>query len=146
MHLRGSSAALFLIVLVLLLVLILAGCGGGGDQSGNGGSQGGDGSGAEKQGEAPQGNAPQAKIALGTIKSVKPDRRKIILRPSTGVQGGERMIFKVRDDAEIELNDESAEMADVKEGQQAQIQYVVNDGKNRARVVSVISSGEGTGG
>jgi hypothetical protein len=145
MHLRGSSAALFFIVLVLLMVLILTGCGGGGDQSGNNGSQGGE-QGEAAQDKAPQGNAPQAKVALGTIKSVKPDRSKIILRPSTGVQGGERMIFKVRDDAEIELNDEPAEMADVKEGQQAQIQYVVNDGKNRARVVSVISSGEGTGG
>ncbi len=144
MHSRRSSTTLLLVAAILLAGL-LVGCGGGGDQAGNGGSQG-DGSDGEKQGEAPQGNAPQVKIALGTIISVKPDRSKIILRPSMEMQGGERMIFKVTKNAEITLNNEPAEMSDVKEGQQAQIQYVVVNELNRARSVALISNGEGDGG
>jgi hypothetical protein len=145
-RLRGLSAARFFIVPVLLAVLVLVGCGGDGDQSENGGSRGGgNGSGGEKQGKAPQGNAPQAKVALGTIISANPHRRKIVLRPSVEVQGGKRMVFKVRKDAEISLNDQPAEIADVKQGQAAQIEYIVKNEKNRARAVALISSGEGTG-
>ncbi len=145
MHLRRPPAAVFFVVSVLLAGL-LVGCGGG-DQSGSGGSQGGDGQqqGQAQQGEAQQGDPPEVKIALGRVISVVPDRRKIILRPSTEVQGGERMIFKVRDDAEISLNDQPAEMDGVQEGQQAQIEYIVVNELNRARRVELISEGEGTG-
>ncbi len=145
MHLRGPSAALFFIASILLAGL-LAGCAGGGDQAGNGGSQGGEGEqGQAAQGEGTQANALQFKIALGTIVSVKPDRRKIVLRPSTEQQG-DRLIFKVVDDAQITLNDQQAEMADVQEGQQAQIEYVTVNEQNRARTVELINSGEETGG
>ena len=139
MRTRIPSAAL----LLLAFILFLAGCGGGGDQSGNGGSQ--DGGGApdgkeQQQGEAPQQDAaPARKIALGTVVSVKPDKRKIDLRPTSEIQGGERMTFKVRKNAEITLDDKAAEMADVKEGQEAQIQYVVKNEVNRARSVALIS-------
>ena len=84
-------------------------------------------------------------MALATIVSVKPDMRKIVLRPSTEQQRN-RLIFKVVDDAVITLNDQQAEMADVQEGQQAQITYVVVNEQNRARVVALISGDEGTGG
>ena len=156
MHLRRPSAALLLVVTVLLAGL-LWGCGGGGNQSGSG-SQGGD---EEQQGEAQQGEAqqgggeqgqaaqggpPEAKIALGEVVAVAPDKRKIFLRPSTEVQGGERMAFKVKDNAEISLNDQPAEMDGVQEGQQAQIEYIVVNEQNRARRVELIGEGEGTGG
>src|ERR671916_2371306 len=134
MHLRGPSAALFFIAFILLAGL-LASCAGGGDQAGNGGSQGGEGEqGQAAQGEGTQANALQFKIALGTIVAVKPDRKKIVLRPSTEQQG-DRLTFKVVDDAQITLDDQQAEMADVQEGQQAQITYVVVNEQNRARVV-----------
>jgi hypothetical protein len=143
MHLRGPTAALSFIVSILLAGL-LAGCAGGGDQAGNGG--GGDGEqGQAAQGEGTQANAPQFKIALGEVIAVKPDRRKIILRPSAEAQG-DRLVFKVIDDAEITLDDQPAEMADVQEGQQAQIEYIAFNEQNRARIVELISSGEGTGG
>jgi hypothetical protein len=162
MHLRRPSAALLLVVSVLLAGL-LGGCGGGGDQSGSGGSQGGDEEqqgeaqqgeaqqgeaqqGGGEQGQAAQGDPPEAKIALGRVVAVVPDRRKIILRPSAEVQGGERMIFKVKDEAEISLNDQPAEMDGVQEGQQAQIEYIVVNEQNRARRVELIAEGEGTGG
>jgi ABC-type Fe3+-hydroxamate transport system substrate-binding protein len=145
MHLRGPSAALLFIASILLAGL-LAGCAGGGDQAGNGGSQGGEGEqGQAAQGEGTQANAVQVKIALGTIVSVKPDRRKIVLRPSTEQQG-DRLVFKVVDDAVITLDDQPAEMADVQEGQQAQIEYITVNEQNRARRVELIAEGEGTGG
>jgi hypothetical protein len=142
MHLRGPSAALSFIAFILLAGL-LAGCAGGGDQAGNGGAQGGDGE--QAQGEGTQADAPEFKIALGEVISVKPDRRKIILRPSAEAQG-DRLVFKVIDDAQITLDDQPAEMADVQEGQQAQIEYIAFNEQNRARLVELISSGEGTGG
>ena len=156
MHLRGLSAALLLVVSVLLAGLLVS-CGGAGDQSGSGGSQGGNGEqggaaqgegeqgGDGEQREAAQGDPPEVKIALGRVIAAVPDRRKIILRPSAEIQGGERMIFKVRDDAEISLNDQPAEMDGVQEGQQAQIEYIVVNEQNRARRVGLIAEGEGTG-
>jgi hypothetical protein len=145
MHLRGPSAALFLIASILLAGL-LAGCAGGGDQANNGGAQDGEGEqGQATQGEGTQANAVQVKIALGTIVSVKPDRRKIVLRPSTEQQG-DRLLFKVVDDAVITLDDQPAEMADVQEGQQAQIEYITVNEQNKARTVELIGSGEETGG
>jgi hypothetical protein len=145
MHLRRPSAALFFIASILLAGL-LAGCAGGGDQANNGGTQGGEGEqGQAAQGEGTQANALQFKIALGTIVSVKPDRRKIVLRPSTEQQG-DRLVFKVVDDAQITLNDQPAEMADVKEGLQAQVEYITINEQNRARAVELLNSGEETGG
>ena len=141
MHLRGPSATL-LVIASIVLAGLLVGCAGGGDQAKNSESQTADG---EQQGEATQADAPVPKIALGTVISVKPDRRKIILRPSTEQQG-DRLIFKVVDGAQITLDDQQAEMADVQEGQQAQIQYTSFNEQNRARVVGLISSGEGTSG
>ena len=140
MHLRGPSAALFFIVSIVLAGL-LAGCAGGGDQGGNGGS----GSSEKQQGETTQANAPQLKIALGRIVSVKSDRRKIVVRPSTEQQG-DRLVFKVVDNAQISLDDQQAEMADVKEGQQAKVEYVSVNDQKRARVLELISPGEGTSG
>jgi len=145
MHLRGPSVALLFIVSILLAGL-LAGCAGGGDQGSNGGAQDGEGEqGQAAQGEGTQANALQLKVALGRIVSVKLDRRKIILRPSTEQQG-DRLVFKVVDDAQITLNDQPAEMGDVQEGQQAQIEYVTVNEQNKARAVELINNGEETGG
>jgi hypothetical protein len=141
MHLRGSSAALYFIVLSIVIAGLLAGCAGGGDQGGKGGS----GSSEKQQGETTQANAPQLKIALGRIVSVKSDRRKIVVRPSTEQQG-DRLVFKVVDNAQISLDNQKAEMADVKEGQQAKVQYVTVNDQKRARVLELISPGEGTSG
>ena len=141
MHLRGPSAALYFIALSIVFVGLLAGCAGGGDQGGNGGS----GSSEKQQGETTQANAPQLKIALGRVVSVKPDRRKVIVRPSTEQQG-DRLVFKIVDNAKISLDDQQAEMADVKEGQQAKVEYVTVNDQKRARVLELISPGEGTSG
>ena len=148
MRTRVSSATLFLIALVLLL----AGCGGGGDQSGNGGGeqqndeQAQNGEQAQKGGEeqgggAPDQGPPQLKIALGTIESVQPDSRTVVLKPSTEIQGGEQMTFNVRKNAEISVNDQAADLADIEAGQQAQIQYITRQEENRALAVQVVEGG-----
>ncbi len=143
MRTRIPSTALFLLVFILLSGL-LAGCGGGGDQSGNGDSQdGGAPAGGEQQdGAAHEDAAPTApKIALGTIKSVNVEARRVILEPSTEQQGDGPLTFKVRKNAEISLDDQPAEMADIQAGQQAQIEYVTKNERNRALAVRLISNG-----
>ncbi len=143
MRTRVPSATLFLITLLLLL----AGCGGGGDQSGGGGEEQKGGEEQAQKGEGEQGGGaadqgpPQVKVALGTIESVQADNRIIVLKPSTEIQGGEQMTFKVRKTAEISVNDQAAELTDVEAGQQAQIQYVTRKEENRALAVQVVEGG-----
>ena len=143
MRLRGSSRALFLTAFVTFIGL-LASCGGG-DSAGNG-SQDGNSSGKEKrQGEAAQKKAPEPKIALGTIKKVNSEKRRIILQPSNEIQGGKREIFRITKNAKISLDGEKVELADIKEGQQAQIKYIAKkERRNRARVVELFEGDETT--
>ncbi len=148
MHPRRPSTTL-LLVAVLLLAALLAGCGGG-EQSGNG-SQEGESGGTKEQGgavakkevtgAAKQG-ALRPKIALGTVTRVRPERRKMIIRATTAEGDLERMPFKVGRQATITLDDQAAEVADIQDGQQAQITYVVRGEINLARKVTLIS-GEG---
>jgi hypothetical protein len=139
MYSRGSSTVLFTLAFVLLAAL-LAGCGGT-DQSGNG-AQGGAPNGKEQDGGAAdeankrgaaKKKAPAAKVALGTIESVWPERRRVELKPAAEKQGGELMVFRVRKKAEVKLEGKEAQLTDARKGQQAQIQYVVvkRKGKNQ---------------
>jgi hypothetical protein len=136
---RVPAATLFSIVLVLLLGF-LAGCGG--DQSGSGESQGGGeqagGQGGEQGGEAADEGPSQAKVALGSIESVQPDKRKVVLKPSFEAQGGDQITFNVRKNAEIRVNNQEAELSDIKSGQQAQIEYVTKNDVNRAVSVEIV--------
>jgi hypothetical protein len=137
---RIPAATLFSIVLVLLLGF-LAGCGG--DQSGSGesqdgGQQGGGEQGAKQGGEAADEGPTQAKVALGSIESVQPDKRKLVLKPSFEAQGGDQITFKVRKNAEIQVKDQPAELSEVQSGQQAQIEYVTKNDLNRAVSVQVV--------
>jgi len=75
---------------------------------------------------------PVAKTATGEIKTVKPDRRKIILG-----QGEEMVSFKVAQNATITLNGQDGELADLKAGQQAEIEYYVQNESNRASSVKI---------
>ena len=140
MRTRIPAATLFSIVLVLLLGF-LAGCGG--DQSGSGesqggGQQGGGEQGAKQGGEAADEGPTQAKVALGTIESVEPDERKLVLKPSFEAQGGDKITFNVRKNAEIQVKDQPAELSELESGQQAQIEYVTKNDVNRAVSVQVV--------
>jgi hypothetical protein len=137
MYSLRSSTMLVLIALGMLVGL-LTGCGGG--QSGNG-SQGGKPAGTKGQGgQAANKPAQQPKTAIGVIKRVKPDDKVLIVRPTTGNKGGKPVIFKVAKNARISLGGKKAGMADVKEGQQAHITYIVVKGRNRAQVVKLNSA------
>jgi hypothetical protein len=137
---RIPAATLFSIVLVLLLGF-LAGCGG--DQSGSGESQGGGQQGGGEQGAKQGGKAAdegpsQAKVSLGTIESVQPDERKLVLKPSFEAQGGDQITFNVRKNAEIQVKDQPAELSEIQSGQQAQVEYVTKNDVNRAVSVQVV--------
>jgi multidrug resistance efflux pump len=147
-HSKRPAKALFLIVAILLAGLLI-GCGGGQSDDGSqgGGKEQDTAAGKKEQGATGKKKAPQAKIALGTIQKVtsrSSDKGKIVLRPTAEVQGGEPMNFIVsKEKATVELNDKEADLADIKEGQQAQIEYVVRKWGNQARKVQLFSAGEG---
>lgn len=141
MRTRIPAATLFSIVLVLLLGF-LAGCGG--DQSGSGESQGGSQQGGGEQGGGEQGGEAadegptQVKVSLGSIESVQPDERKLVLKPSFEAQGGDQITFNVRKNAEIQVKDQPAELSELQSGQQAQVEYVTKNDVNRAVSVQVV--------
>lgn len=124
------------------------GCGGGGE-SANGSQDGGSGGTKQQGGEAAkkEGNQavekarPRARIALGTVRSVNPESRELILEPSTPVQGERPIPFKIAKNATVTLDNKEAELAQAGEGQRAQITYIVRNGVNVARQVALISGG-----
>ena len=154
MRTRVPAAVPFLIFLFLLGSL--AACGGG-EGSGDGGSQGGEqqqgqqggeqqDGGQQQGGEQQAGQAggqggPQQKIALGTIESVDPEKREVVLKPDFEAQGGDQITFKLRKNAVVRVNDQEAELADVQQGQSAQVEYITRDGVNRASAVEIVGGG-----
>lgn len=134
MRLRETSAVskILPLVLSLLLVGLLAGCGGS-DQSGGGQKEGKGGDKAAKQEKLTR------KIAIGTVRAYKDDRRRLSLRPAAEAQGDKPLGFKVRKNAQVTFDGEPAELGDIEEGQQAQIRYVVKNDVNRAIIVQLFS-------
>lgn len=133
MHTKARSATFLLVILVILL----AGCGGGGGGGQDGQQEGGadqDKKGAPEAGK----NAPEAKIALGTVKRVNYEKERVVIRPS---QGEGLMTFGVKPEARIMLGDEKVELADVKKGQQAQIEYIQNNKLKRASSLQLFAAG-----
>jgi len=133
-RLRETSAVskILALVLSLLLVGLLAGCGGS-DQSG--GNQQDDKAG----GEPAKKEKLSRKVAIGTVRAYKDDRRRLSLRPASEDQGDKPLGFKVRKKAQVTLDGEQAELGDIEEGQQAQIRYVVKNDVNRAIIVQLFS-------
>ena len=125
------------LVLSLLLAGFLAGCGGGGDQSGGGGQQ--KEQGGKAGGEAAKKEPLPRKIAIGTVRAYKDDKRRLSLRPAAKNQGDKPLGFKVRKKAQVTLDGEQAELGDIEEGQQAQIRYVVENDISRAIIVQLFS-------
>jgi hypothetical protein len=150
MHQRGLSTVLFLATIVLILI---TGCGGG-DQSGSGSQQAG-GSQAEQgesvpveQGEnAPkkQGkNAPEKKVVFGTVTFVNPKTEGFSVRPTIEEQGKKRVVFRLANESSITLEGKEAKLEDMKKGQQAQVEYVERNERNRARSVKLFETGGGS--
>lgn len=134
MRFRETSAVSMILPLVLLLLLVglLAGCGGS-DQSGGSQQEG------EAGGESAKKEKLSRKVAIGTVRAYKDDRRRLSLRPASEAQGDKPLGFKVRKNAQVTLDGEQAELGDIEEGQQAQIRYVVKNDVNRAIIVQLFS-------
>ena len=144
MHQRGLSTVLFLATIVLIAGL-LTGCGGG-DQSGSGSQQDG-GSKAEQGENAPkkQGkNAPKKKIVFGTVTFVNPKTEGFSVRPTIDEQGNKPVAFRLAKKTSITLGGKEAKMEDMKKGQQAQVEYVERNERNRARSVRLFEAGGGS--
>jgi hypothetical protein len=152
MHQRGLSTVLFLLTIVLIAGL-LTGCGGG-DQSGSGEQQDG-GSKAEQGNNAPveQGenaskkrgkNAPKKKILFGTVTFINPKTEGFSVRPTIDEQGNKPVVFRLANETSITLGGKEAKLEDMKKGQQAQVEYVERNERNRARSVKLFEAGGGS--
>jgi hypothetical protein len=144
MHQRGISTVLFLATIVFIAGL-LTGCGGG-DQSGSGSQQNGA-SKAEQGKNAPveQGeNAPKKKIVFGTVTFVNPKTEGFSVRPTIEEQGKKPVVFRLAHESSITLDGKEAKLADMKKGQQAQVEYVERNERNRARSVKLFEAGGGS--
>jgi hypothetical protein len=144
MNTRGLSTVLFLATIVLIAGL-LTGCGGG-DQSGSGSQQDG-GSKAEQGKNAPvkqDKNAPKKKILFGTVTFVNPKTEGFSVRPTIDEQGNKPVPFRLAKETSITLGGKEAKLEDMKKGQQAQVEYVERNERNRARSVRLFEAGGGS--
>jgi hypothetical protein len=146
MHHRGLTTVLFLATIVLIGGL-LTGCG---DQSGSGSQQDG-GSKAEQGKNAPEGqgekaakNAPKKKILFGTVTFVNPKTEGFSVRPTIDEQGNKPVVFRLANETSITLGGKEAKLEDMKKGQQAQVEYVERNERNRARSVRLFEAGGGS--
>jgi len=150
MHQRGITTVLFLATIVLMLI---TGCGGG-DRSGSGSQQDG-GSQAEQGGNAPveqgentpkkQGNdAPKKKVVFGTVTFVNPKTEGFSVRPTIEEQGKKPVVFRLANETSITLDGNEAKLEDMKKGQQAQVEYVERNERNRARSVRLFETSGGS--
>jgi hypothetical protein len=142
MHQRGLTTVLFLAMIVLIAGL-LTGCG---DRSGSGSQQDG-GSKAEQGNNAPvkQGkNAPKKKIVFGTVTFVNPKTEGFSVRPTIEEQGKKPVVFRLAKESSITLDGNEAKLEDMKKGQQAQVEYVERNERNRARSVRLFETGGGS--
>ena len=144
MHQRGISTVLFLVTIVLIAGL-LAGCGGG-DQSGSGSQQDG-GSRAEQGNNASKKrgkNGPKKKLLFGTVTFVNPKTEGFSVRPTIDEQGNKPVAFRLANETSITLGGKEAKLEDLKKGQQAQVEYVERNERNRARSVRLFEAGGGS--
>src|SRR5215217_7495595 len=143
MHQRGISTVLFLATIVFIAGL-LTGCGGG-DQSGSGSQQDG-GSKAEQGKNAPveQGKNAPKKIVFGTVTFVNPKTEGFSVRPTIEEQGKKPVVFRLANESSITLDGKEAKLEDMKKGQQAQVEYVERNERNRARSVKLFEAGGGS--
>jgi hypothetical protein len=144
MHQRGLSTVLFLATTVLLAGL-LTGCGGG-DRSGSGSQQDG-GSKAEQGNNASkkQGKSgTKKKILFGTVRFVNPKTEGFSVRPTIDEQGNKPVAFRLAKESSITLGGKEAKLEDMKKGQQAQVEYVERNERNRARSVRLFEASGGS--
>jgi hypothetical protein len=144
MHQRGLSTVLFLATIVLIAGL-LTGCGGG-DRSGSGSQQDG-GSKAEQGNNASKErgkSGTKKKILFGIVTFVNPKTEGFSVRPTIDEQGNKPVAFRLAKETSITLGGKEAKLEDMKKGQQAQVEYVERNERNRARSVRLFEAGGGS--
>ena len=136
-----------------MIVGLLAGCGGG-DQSGSGSQQDG-GKGAKQDQNAPEkqgggaskkkaGNEPAKKVLFGTVTFVNTKTEGFSVKPTIKAQGKKPVVFRLAQQSRITLAGKEAKLDDMEKGQQAQVEYVVRNDRNSARVVRLFECGGNT--
>jgi len=144
--------------MTVLLVGLLAGCGGG-DQGGSGSQQDGgkqakqDQNAPEKQDQsAPEkqnggaskqkgGDEPAKKILFGKVTFVNPKTEGFSVKPTLKAQGKKPVVFRLAQQTKITLAGKEAKLDDMEKGMQAQVEYVVRNDRNRARLVRLFAGG-----
>jgi hypothetical protein len=139
--------------MTVLIAGLLAGCGGG-DQTGSGSQQKGgnqakqgqnapekQGGGAPKQKAK---NEPAKKVLFGTVTFVNPKTEGFSVKPTIKEQGKKPVVFRLAQQTGITLGGKEAKLEDMEKGQQAQVEYVVRNDRNRARVVRLFEGGGNT--
>ncbi len=81
----------------------------------------------------------ETRIALGRVVAVNPDKDVIVMRADREAQDGERMVFRIKKNAEITLDGEKADVEAIKEDQQVQIEYISKEKLDRAISVSLFA-------
>jgi len=139
--------------MIVLIAGLLVGCGGG-DQSGSGAQQDG-GKGAQQGGNAPEKqdggaskqkteNEPAKKILFGTVTFVNSKTEGFSVKPTIKAQGKKPVVFRLAQQTRITFGGKEAKLEDMEKGQQAQVEYVVRNDRNRARVARLFEGGGNT--
>ena len=66
------------------------------------------------------------------------------MRPTIGEQGNKPVAFRLANETSITLGGKEAKLEDMKKGQQAQVEYVERNERNRARSVRLFDTGGGS--
>ena len=94
----------------------------------------------KKQGK----NAPKKNILFGTVTFVNPKTEGFSVRPTIDEQGNKPVAFRLAKETSITLGGKEAKLEDMKKGQQAQVEYVERNERNRARSVRLFEAGGGS--
>jgi hypothetical protein len=94
----------------------------------------------KKQGK----NAPKKKILFGTVTFVNTKTEGFSVRPTIDEQGKKPVAFRLANESSITLGGKEAKLEDMKKGQQAQVEYVERNERNRARSVRLFEARGGS--
>jgi hypothetical protein len=81
---------------------------------------------------------------FGTVTFVNPKTEGFSVRPTIDEQGNKPVAFRLAKETSITLGGKEAKLEDMKKGQQAQVEYVERNERNRARSVRLFEAGGGS--
>jgi hypothetical protein len=81
---------------------------------------------------------------FGTVTFVNPKTEGFSVRPTIEEQGKKPVVFRLANETSITLSGKAASLEDMKKGQQAQVEYVERNERNRARSVRLFEADGGS--